>query len=295
MRNQRAWQDIAFSGANYTLLAALGFFTLFPFWNLFSISLNDALDTLKGGIYFYPRHFTLTNYEIIFRNDSLVHATFISVARTVVGTALGVIATAMLAYSLSRKTFVMRKPFNIILVFTLFVNAGLLPSYLLIRDLGLMNHFAVYIVPALISAYNVIIVRSYFEQLPDGIVESATIDGANDYQVLFRIVMPVSMPVIATITLFIAVVHWNSWFDNYLYTSGTESLNTLQFELQKILLQSANELVASGNSLSSQQLRTNPETIRASMTMVVTLPILFVYPFLQRFFVKGIMFASMKE
>ncbi|CAM4350828.1 putative aldouronate transport system permease protein [Paenibacillus endophyticus] len=289
------WGDRLFDGFNYTLLAILGFITIYPFINLFAISLNDALDSLRGGIYFLPRKFSLLNYQIIFEQGDLLRATIMSVTRTVVGTVCGVLATVMVSYTLSRKEFVLRKPLNLILVFTLFINAGLLPSYMLIVNLNLMNNFAVYILPLLISAYNIIIVRSYFEQIPDGMVESAKIDGASDYQILFRVIIPVSMPVIATITLFIAVMHWNSWFDNYLYTSGNKELNLLQLELMKILLTSVNEVANSSNPTNSDALKTNPDAIRAAMTIIVTMPILFVYPFLQRYFVKGIMVASMKE
>ncbi|MGO4545986.1 carbohydrate ABC transporter permease [Paenibacillus sp. 2TAB23] len=289
------WGDRLFDGFNYTLLAILGFITIYPFINLFAISLNDALDSLRGGIYFLPRKFSLLNYQIIFEQGDLLRATIMSVTRTVVGTVCGVLATVMVSYTLSRKEFVLRKPLNLILVFTLFINAGLLPSYMLIVNLNLMNNFAVYILPMLISAYNIMIVRSYFEQIPDGMVESAKIDGASDYQILFRVIIPVSMPVIATITLFIAVMHWNSWFDNYLYTSGNKELNLLQLELMKILLTSVNEVANSSNPTNSDALKTNPDAIRAAMTIIVTMPILFVYPFLQRYFVKGIMVASMKE
>lgn len=288
------WRDWIFNGFNYTFLALLGFATLYPFINLLAISFNDALDSLRGGIYFLPRKFSFLNYQIIFEQGSLMQAAVMSVTRTVVGTLLGVMVTVMIAYALSRREFVLRRPINVILVFTLYVNAGLLPTYLMIVKLGLMNSFAVYIVPSLVSAYNIIIVRSYVQQLPEGLIESAQIDGATDFQTLSRIVVPVSMPVIATVTLFVAVVHWNSWFDNYLYTSGTPSLNLLQFELMKILLNSVNG-VANSSVSNSNALNTNPDAIRAAMTIMVTMPILFVYPFLQKYFVKGIMVASMKE
>jgi len=290
----RTWGDRLFAGANYTLLALIALVTIYPFLNLLAVSLNDSLDAVRGGIYLLPRKFSLDNYQAIFDREGLATAAALSVMRTVLGALFGVLGTAMIAYALSRKEFMLRKPLNVLLVFTLFVNAGLLPTYLLIRDLGLMNHFAVYLLPLLISAYNVIIVRSYFESLPEGLIESAKLDGAGDFQILFRIVMPVSTPVIATITLFIAVLHWNSWFDNYLYTSRNDDLNLLQFELMKILQASTtSQMDRAGNAAAAIDI--NPESIRAAMTMIVTVPILLVYPFLQRYFVKGIMVASMKE
>ncbi|GLX69961.1 carbohydrate ABC transporter permease [Paenibacillus glycanilyticus] len=293
---RRSIGDVAFSIMNYTVLLVLGIATLFPFLNLAAISLNDAGDTLKGTIYVWPRVFTLENYSTIFANEGLAAAAVRSVIRTVVGTVLGVLCTAMLAYALSRREFFLRKPFNIILIITMYVNGGLIPFYLLVKNIGLMNHAAVYILPMLIGVFNVIIMRSYFEQLPEGIVESARIDGASDFQILFRIVLQISLPVLSTITLYIAVMHWNSWFDNYLYASRNENLNLLQYELQKILISSVNQVMSANTHIDATDARrTNPETIRAAMTIIVTLPILLVYPFLQKYFVKGMTFAAMKE
>ncbi|WP_219836899.1 carbohydrate ABC transporter permease [Paenibacillus sp. R14(2021)] len=296
MIHKRAAGDYVFQALNYGLLLLLGIGTLFPFVNLLAISLNDAADTLKGTIYVWPRVPTLDNFATIFANDGLAAAALRSVVRTVAGTVLGVVCTAMLAYTLSRKEFFLRKPFNVILIVTMYVNGGLIPFYLLIKQLGLMNTFAVYLLPMLIGVFNVIIMRSYFEQLPDGIVESARIDGASDFQILFRIVLQISLPVVSTITLYIAVMHWNSWFDNYLYASRNEHLNLLQYELQKILISSVNQVFDTNTHIDATDARrTNPETIRAAMTILVTFPILLVYPFLQKYFVKGMTFAAMKE
>lgn len=296
MAHRNTWGDYVFHTLNYALLIAMGVVTLFPFLNLLAISLNDAQDTLKGTVYLWPRIFTMQNYQTIFANNNLAMAAVRSVIRTVVGAGLGVVCTAMLAYVLSRKEFMFRKSFNLILIITMYVNGGLIPFYLLIKNIHLINNPAVYILPLLIGVFNVIIMRSYFESLPDGIVESARIDGASDFQILFRIVIQISMPVVATITLYLAVMHWNSWFDNYLYASRNANLNLLQFELQKILIGSVNQVFDQNTHIDgSDARRTNPETIRAAMTIIVTVPILFVYPFLQRYFVKGMTFAAMKE
>ena len=296
MIQSRSLSDKTFSFVNYLVLTLLTVVTLFPFVNLLAVSLNDPLDTVKGGIYILPRELTFSNYVYTFSNEKLFGAAIRSVIRTIVGTGLGLLATAMVAYALSRKDFILRKQVNIFLVFTLYVNAGLIPMYLLIKEIGLMNHFAVYILPLLVSAYNIIIMRSYFEQLPNGVVESAKIDGANDFQVLFRIILPMSMPVVATIMLFIAVVHWNSWFDNYLYASRNENISLLQYELQKVLLSSIAEVFSAKDTASVRQsLNASPQSIRSAITIVVTLPILFVYPFLQKYFVKGITIAAIKE
>ncbi|MFD0714326.1 carbohydrate ABC transporter permease [Paenibacillus sp. GCM10027626] len=298
MFQTRSFVDRLFSVCNYSFLTILGIVTLYPFANLLAVSLNESLDTLRGGIYLWPRSFTLENYKIIFHNESLLSATFMSILRTVLGTVLSVICTTMLAYTLSRKEFMLRKAFNYILIISMYVNGGLIPYYLLIKDLHLNNTFLVYIIPGLIGAFNVIIIRSYFDQLPEGIIESARMDGANDFQVLFRVILPISMPVIATITLFVSVGHWNSWMDNYLYNSKA-SLSLLQFELMKILMQSVQQVTseASTSGRIDQNLlnMVTPQSIRASMTIIVTVPIMFVYPFMQKYFIKGITVGAMKE
>jgi len=295
-RNRRTLSDISLSLIIYPVLALFGAMTLYPFLNLLAISFNESLDTLRGGIYLLPRQWTLDNYRAIFANDRLLGAFLMSILRTVVGTTLGILCTAIFAYALSLREFVFRRLFNVFLVLTLYINGGLIPTYLLIKNLHLMNNFLVYVLPLLVNAFFIIIMRSYFETLPAGLTESAKIDGANHRQTLFRILMPISLPVIATVTLFLAVVHWNSWFDNYLYTSRSEHLSLLQYELMKILLsaldQSAAQQVHVGEGTVSS---VTPQAIRAAMTAVVTIPILAVYPFLQRYFISGMTIGAMKE
>lgn len=268
--------------------------TLYPFAHLLAISLNDSLDTLRGGIYLLPRQWTLENYRNVFENDALYSAAFMSILRTVIGTALGILSTSMFAYALSRREFIFRKSFNLILIVTLYINGGLIPMYLLIKELHLVNNFMVYILPVMVNGFYIIIMRSFFDQLPDGLVESAKIDGATDFQTLFRIMLPVSLPVVATIALFVSVMHWNTWFDNYLYTSRSEKLALLQYELMKILLDSQNQQSSTQHIDENMARSITPESIRATMTIVVTMPILFVYPFLQKYFVKGMMIGALK-
>lgn len=280
----------------YGGLALFGAMTLYPFLNLLAVSFNDPLDTIRGGIYLLPRIWSTDNYEIIFSNDRLLGAFLLSIVRTVSGTALGILCTAMFAYALSLREFMLRKWFNGLLVFTMYVNGGLIPTYLLIKNLHLINHFAVYLLPLLVNAFFIIIMRSYFETLPSGLIESAKIDGAGHFQTLFRILLPVSLPVLATITLFVAVMHWNSWFDNYLYASRAEHLSLLQYELMKVLLSAMNQSVSSQAHVGESTVNVvSPQAIRAAMTIVVTVPILVVYPFLQRYFIQGMTVGAMKE
>lgn len=271
--------------------------TLYPFLNVLAISLNDAVDTAKGGLHIWPRKFTLANYmEVFSRNKQLLRAFVNSVLRTVIGTGLGLMSSTMLAYTLSRKDFIFRKSISRLLVLTMYVSGGLIPSYMLIRKLGLINNFWVYIIPSLLNAYNVIVIRSFIEDIPDSIEESARIDGASDFTIFYKIILPLSIPVLATVALFIAVGQWNSWFDTYLYARNNPKLTTLQYELMKIL-DNAN---AQGNQLDPnnpllQQAKTTPESIKMAITVIATVPIIVTYPFLQKYFVSGLTLGAVKE
>ena len=275
--------------------------TLYPFVNMIAVSFNDALDSLLGGIRLWPRRFSLYNYEFIFQNNSIMQATIISVLRTVIGASLNLVACMMLAYTLSRKEFVCRFIFLKILVFTMYISGGLIPTFLLIRFLGLVGTFWVYIIPGIVSAWNVVIIRSYIENsIPSSLIESARIDGASEFRTLFRIVFPLSMPVIATVLLWNAVGQWNSWVDVMLYNNARPQLSTLQYELQKVLLQTiqtAQVYNASqiGTEMAARRQTTTAQATRAAMTIVATVPILLVYPFLQKYFIHGLTIGGVKE
>lgn len=289
--------DYVFDLLLYLFMIFVGIVTIYPFLNILAISFNEAMDTVRGGIYLWPRVFTWENYKQIYTYNNLLVAFQNSVLRTVIGTVLGVLSSAMVAYVLSRKDFVARKQVSLIFVLTLYFSGGLIPTYMLMRDLHLMNTFWVYIIPGLVNAWNIFVIRSFMEGLPISLQESAKLDGANDLTIFFKIILPLCKPVLATIALFIAVGQWNSWFDTFLYNSTSEHLSTLQYELMKILANttagSSNaNLARSGNpSLAAQ---VTPESIRASITMVATLPILLVYPFLQKYFVKGLTLGAVK-
>lgn len=269
--------------------------TLYPFLNVLAVSLNDATDTVKGGIYIWPREFTLENYKQVFSGSSkLPLAFFNSILRTVIGTVAGVIATAMVAYTISRRDFIFNKAVTLLFIITMYVSGGLIPEFLVVKNLGLINNFAVYILPGLISAFNVIVMRSFMDGLPEALYESAKIDGANDWTTFYKIVMPLCLPVIATIALFIAVGQWNSWFDTYLYARGNTSMTTLQYELMKII-DNASSNVDVNNPLLQNASKSNPQSIKMAITMVATVPILLVYPFVQKYFVTGMTLGAVKS
>ena len=200
----------------------------------------------------------------------------------------------MVAYTLSRRDFIFNKFVTLLFVITMYVSGGLIPEYLVIRNLGLINNFAVYILPGLISAFNVIVMRSFMDGLPEALYESAKIDGANDWTTFYKIVMPLCLPVVATISLFIAVGQWNSWFDTYLYARGNNSMTTLQYELMKII-DNASSNVDINNPLLQNASKSNPQSIKMAITMVATIPILLVYPFVQKYFVTGMTLGAVKS
>nr|WP_236628882.1 carbohydrate ABC transporter permease [Paenibacillus mucilaginosus] len=278
-------------------MITVGIVTVYPFLNMLAISLNDAVDSVRGSIYLLPREFTWENYKQIFMYSNLLTAFKNSVLRTVIGTVLGILSASMIAYVLSRKDFIARKPISLIFVLTLYFSGGLIPGYMLMRELHLMNTFWVYILPGLVNAWNVFVIRSYMDGLPISLQESAKLDGANDLTIFFKIILPLCKPVLATIALFIAVGQWNSWFDTFLYNSGTAELTTLQYELMKILSNTqagtSGDLSRTGDPSVSAQV--SPESIRAAITITATLPILIVYPFLQKYFVKGLTLGAVKS
>lgn len=270
--------------------------TVYPFLQVVAISFNDATDTVRGGVHIWPRVFTLNNYKEIFASNSKIMTGFMnSVLRTVIGTVLGVLCSAMLAYTLSRKDYIFRKPISVLFVLTMYVSGGMIPEYMLIKNLGLINHFSVYILPGLLSAFNIIVLRSFMDNLPFEVQESAKIDGANDFTIFWRIIFPLCLPVIATVALFIAVGQWNAWFDTYLYAKK-DHLTTLQYELMKVLDNAAAGVKAADiNSQGLKKVTSNPESIKMAITVITTVPIVCVYPFLQRYFVSGMTIGAVKS
>ncbi|MBO4532495.1 MAG: carbohydrate ABC transporter permease [Treponema sp.] len=302
-RKQTQISNIVFDTIIYLTLAFVVVATVYPFWNTIAISFNEGLDSLTGGIKLWPRKFTWTNYKNLFVTPRIFDAGKISVTRTVLQTVLSVYCTSMLAYALSRKEFVIRRPLTSILVISMYVNAGLIPGYMLIKKLGLLNKYAVYIIPALVDIFNFILVRTYINGLPDSFVESARIDGANEFKIFMQIIMPLIVPSIAMVCLFTAVNAWNSWFDTYLYCSAKPKLHSLQYVLMSFLQASQNQsssandanamAVAASSGASSNMV--TPISIRSSITVIATLPILVVYPFVQKYFVVGMTIGGVKE
>lgn len=288
--------DQIFDIVNCSFMILAFVITLYPFLNVLAISLNDSMDTVKGGIYLWPRKWTWANYDAIFSFKGLITGFKISLLRTFVGTLLGLLSSSMLAFVLSRSDFQARKLVSTFLVMTMYVSGGLIPGFILIRHLGMMNSFWVYVLPGMVSAWNVFIIRSFIDGLPSALQESAKLDGANDFTIYWRVILPLCKPVLATVALFLAVGQWNSWFDTFLYNSTARHLTTLQYELMKVLQSTQ---VGSNDihdpNMSQLMNRISPESVKMAITIVVTVPILIVYPFLQRYFVKGMTLGAVKS
>lgn len=283
----------AFDYVLMVLFCGMIVMTVYPFLNVLAISLNDPMDTMRNVNFVIPRQFTLANYRFIFAENNMVQPMIMSVVKTLVGTGLGVVFTAMLAYVLSRKDFYFNKSFTIIFIVTMYVSGGMIPEYLLImRTLRMGNNFWVYIIPGLIWVYNVILVRSFIEGMPLALQEAAKIDGANDFTIWLKVILPLCKPVLATVALFIAVGQWNSFMDTYLYA---RELPTLQYILYEIMESAQIKVDPHAAALGQLKNTVSPMSVRMAVTVVATVPILVVYPFLQKYFVGGMTLGAVKD
>ena len=290
-------EPVIFYTINTLIMALVIIVMLYPFWNTIAVSFNDAQDSLRGGITFWPRKFSGYSYKTVFKNELLFTAVVNSVLRTLAATVLGVLVASMIGFVLSREEFVWRKFTTAYFLVTMYVSAGLIPSYFLIKDLHLLNNFWVYILPGLVSVFNVIIIKSYMQSLTESLIEAAQVDGAGYIRCFVQIILPCCKPVLATVALWCAVGAWNSWFDTFLYCSGEESLTTLQYEMMKLLSSAMNSGAQRDASSIYGQTSTSmvtPTSMRAAVTVVASVPILVVYPFLQKYFVSGVTLGAVK-
>jgi putative aldouronate transport system permease protein len=279
----------AFPAINGFLMICFCFITLYPFLFLITSSFS-ALNASVNGLSLIPRSFTADNYDRVLRNPLIYSGFKNTVVRTLLGTALSLLATLTLAYPLSRKYFPNRGLWTGLIVFTMFFSGGLIPTYLLVRTLGLIDKPWALILPELISAYNFVIVRNYMQTIPDALEESAKIDGANDIKILFRIILPTCKPIIATVALWVAVWHWNAWFDCLIYITKPAG-EVLQLVMRRIVIQGTDQIT---EMMGGKHDAITPEGLKAATILVTTLPILCVYPFVQKYFVKGVMMGSLK-
>lgn len=268
---------------------------IYPFYYCLILSFNDGYDATMGGIYFFPRVFTLENYTTIFEKAIFFVSLGNSLIRTLLGAVIGTFVAGMFAYCISRPEFRIGKKLLLLLTMTMYFNAGIIPNYLLIRQLNLLDSFLVYILPTLCNAFNTILMVNYFKSVPVSLIESARLDGANELTVFYKIMFPVSIPIFATVFLFVGVGQWNSWFDTMLYTSRSE-LSTLAHYMMVLVneRQAASAGGGMGPAVGGRSGAT-PNSLMLAVMAVTSFPIIVLYPLLQRYFISGIMIGSVKE
>jgi multiple sugar transport system permease protein/putative aldouronate transport system permease protein len=289
----------AFQALNYFLLIGFTLICIYPFWYILIYTVSEPEMARMNSPILLPRGFSLDNYKNIFTLSGFFPALAMSALRTVVGTTLSVASCSFLGYLFTKEEMPGRKPVYRFLIFTMYISGGLIANYIVIKSYGLLNSFWVYVLPGMISAYNIILIKTYIEQLPASLEESAKLDGAGYVTVFARIIMPLSKPIIATVVVFVAVGHWNSWFDNHIYTRGNENLTTLQYLLYNYLHEAqrvAEQIKNTSNVDGFEQMLASisPKGVRMTITVLAALPIFLVYPFMQKHFVKGIMVGAVK-
>ena len=294
LKFQRSRGEKCFRVVNIVILVLLCAVTIYPFINTIALSFNDGKDALRGGIYLAPRKVTLGNYQQVFKDPDVLRGYGITILRTVIGTIVTLTATGVMAYGLSKKYLVGRKFYIGICVFSMIFNAGLIPMYMLYRDLNLLNNFFIYVLPSAVSPWYMILMKTFFEQIPVDLEESAMLDGASTLKIFFRIIIPVSMPIIATICIFSAVYQWNAWYDAYMFVTKRMELHPVQTYLYRVvaLSQRSSENPAEAQLL--ERLKTNVITIRATTVVITTVPIVFIYAIFQKHFIKGVMIGALK-
>lgn len=281
-----------FNVCNVTFLTVLSLSMLLPFLHVIAKSFSTSNSIIKGDVIFWPVEFTLKNYQYVFSDVSIWKAFGISVFITTVGTLINLIATATFAYPLSRPEYLGRKYLLMMVLFTMIFSAPLIPTYLVIKSLHLVDTIWVMIIPGLISAFNFFVMRSFFADLPAALIDSARIDGCSEGGILMKIVLPLSKPAIATMAIFYGVSHWNS-YQTALYYLNDRTLYPLQLKLRQMIVNQ--ELSNAANSSFSDMIVQSPEGIQMATVIIATVPILIIYPLLQRHFTKGMMLGSLKE
>ena len=277
---------------------------VYPYLNVMAKAFNDSTDTMYGGITIFPRVPTFANFQGLLSDKQLVNSIFISVYRVVIGTILSLIVRFMAGYALAQRNLVGRKSILIFFMIPMYFGGGLIPQYMLYKTLGLINNFWVYILPGMFAFFEMIMIRTYMNTLPDSLYESAKLDGANHFQIFIRLTIPLSIPILATVTLWTAVAHWNDWVTTLYFVPTRKDLYTLQYVLSEIIREAdrikgmIRAMIEAGESMedvAKQNIATTPEALRAAQVILTTLPIIMLYPFLQKYFIKGIMIGAIKE
>ena len=285
---------------NFAILIIFALLCLYPFVYMLALSFNTGTDTMKGGVTFYPRDFTLANFASILRDGTILGAYKITILRTVIGTFTSVFVTALVAYGLSNKNLPGRKYIMLYMMIPMFFSGGIIPYYLTLGELHLIDTFAVYIIPGMFNIWNCIVMKTSFQQIPESLKEAMRIDGGGELKIFLKVVVPMSLPMFAAISLFTAVGHWNDWFTGAYYVRSNE-LIPVQTYLQQVMTRNMSSflptdgaLVTGGNGLFDYS-QVNSFSLKMAAVVIGTVPILIVYPFLQKYFTKGVLVGSIKE
>lgn len=284
----------AFPILNGLFMLAFAFLCLYPFYYVLIVSFNDPLDAQRGGIYLWIRSFSIENYKAIFKTAELLHAYQITLFRVFVGSFLHLLLTAMFAFAITKRHFVFRKFLNWWILIPMYFSGGIIPTYVILDMLGLVNNLLVYVLPHLLVTFHILIMRTYLNELPPALEESAVIDGAGDLAVFWKIVIPLSAPVLATIALFIGVFHWNDWFTGFTYMTSEKLWSAQNVLLKIIQTNEASNIAYISRMNSSFKPTVTAESVKMAMLVITTVPVIVAYPFLQKYFVKGMMLGSVK-
>lgn len=283
-------------GIIYFIIIALCAFILLPCLNVLALSFNEGADAAKGGVYFWPRVFTLENYKEVFADGSIMKAYKITIARTVFGTILNLVVTSFAAFALKEEQLPGRKIITILITFTMLFSGGTIPTYIQYKNLHILNSFWVYVLPGMVSVTYLLMMRTFFESIPDSLVESAKLDGCGYFKIYYKILMPLSKPVIAVVGLYTAVNHWNDWFSGAFYMNSSK-LWPVQTVLQQMLsraMASQQEVSTAAQAIAHTANTVTSDSLKMAAVVITTVPILCVYPFVQKYFTKGVMIGAVK-
>ncbi|WP_127583590.1 carbohydrate ABC transporter permease [Paenibacillus koleovorans] len=289
---RKSWSDRVADLAIYSAMWGVIAITLYPFLYIISMSLSEPIHVVEQSVWLFPKGFSLEAYARVFDNEQVWKSYYNTVFYTAAGTALNVAMTTLAAYPLARRSFSLRRPIMVFIVITMFFGGGIIPTFILIQELGIYNTRWAILLPSAVSAFLIIIARTFFQTIPESLHESAKLDGANDLAILYRIVLPLSQPILAVLTLFYAVNHWNSFFPAMMYLPD-KALQPLSLYLIKILVQNQ-EIMVEG-VLDSYDRTLYAVQLKYALIVITVLPIMAVYPFLQKYFVQGVMIGSLKE
>ncbi|WP_235885294.1 carbohydrate ABC transporter permease [Paenibacillus cymbidii] len=292
-RRLGGWRGRWFDYGNYAFMTVLSLTILYPFWQLVILSFSDAAEATTLGFHFWPAAWRMEAYRFLFSTADVTRAYVNTILRTAIGTGVMLLFTVIAAYPLSKRELPLRGIITVYLLVPMFFSGGLVPTYLLVKRIGLLDNFWVLILPTALSFFYMIIMRNYFMSLDKAFEESAFIDGANDFQLLWSIILPLSAPVLATVSLWSAVHHWNAWFDAMIYIRDRDK-TVIQFILREMLVSvdnQARDIVQYNSKIESQLALSN---VRAAISLVSIGPIIFAYPYVQKYFIKGIMLGSLK-